>query len=698
MSLVNIETRINAKCERARKAAGSANGARLDVPLQRPEIPFVMGARAGELDALVRSMRTRHHRSASVPADQGDLRKHDNMKKAAYNIRPECDTSASAAVGPRLDIENTDFYGISRAMILEWPSKSDLDLILCSQVAISALLHGLICRPYAELFRGDIPSAQDVLQPPHEGLHPVLVARKLLLLATFLQSIPTSAVDGLNDMSADYRVVMLSVFKAATRLVTTNEELITTLEGIECVMMESMFLNNAGNLRRAWLANRRAMNMAQVMGLHIDATSAVAVLEKGTRDRIDPRYMWFRLVVSDRYLSLMLGLPQGMMKSSFAEPKMLEGCTPLERMERMESVAASLVLQRSSQERIDLASTYKIDKMMRDAAALMPPQWWLADTKLAAISDDSGRALEESVRLTAQFAHHHLLVQLHLPYILLRSSRELSYDYNKMVAANSSREVLVRFITYRSSSSTPAYCRGIDFISFIASTTLCLAHMQALSGPQVRDVGTMFNTFQSLQHQRLSDRGLLERTLEVMETMASENDDLVAGKIVRILRPLLDIESNSLKGGCYHITVSTETLTESEVVSNVGEGVSRVWIQIPHFGTIRIEHCPPSMGEAGPGSWISTTVDSSLSVLNEPRFMTMGDDETHPHSQAVPSFPEVTGELDSNRTSMNSGVLINSRENHLLPVPSPDLDDWVLQGVDMALFNSLTAGDFEFAL
>ncbi|KAF3083658.1 hypothetical protein TWF102_011211 [Orbilia oligospora] len=624
---------------------------------------------------------------------------HNNMKKAACNIRPKCDTSASAAVGPRLDIENTDFHGISRALILEWPSKSDLDLILCAQVGISALLHGLICRPYAELFRGDIPSAQDVLQPPHEGLHPVLVARKLLLLATFLQSIPTSAVDGLNEMSADYRVVMSSVFKAATRLVTTNEELITTLEGIECVMMESMFLNNAGNLRRAWLANRRAMNMAQIMGLHIDATSsAVIVLEKDTHDRIDPKYMWFRLVVSDRYLSLMLGLPQGVMESSFAEPNMLEGCTPLERMERMESVAASLVLQRSSQERIDLASTYKIDKMMRDAAALMPPQWWLVDTKLTAISDDSSRVLEESVRLTAQFAHHHLLVQLHLPYILLPSSRELSYDYSKMVAANSSREVLVRFIAYRSSSSTPAYCRGIDFISFIASTALCLAHMQTVSGPQARDVGTMFNTFQSLQHQRLSDRGLLERTLEVMEMMAFESNDLVAGKIVSILRPLLDIESNSLKGGCYHITVSTENLTESEVVSNVGDGVSRVRIQIPHFGTIQIEYCPPSMGEAGPGSWISTTADSSLSVLNEPRFITRGDDETRPHSQAVPSFPKVTGALDSNRTSMNSGVLTNSRENHLLPVPSPDLDDWVLQGVDIALFNSLTAGDFEFAL
>ncbi|KAK6497310.1 hypothetical protein TWF506_004783 [Arthrobotrys conoides] len=601
--------------------------------------------------------------------------------------------SASAAILnlPSLDNANTDFQGISRALISNWPNKSDLDLIFSVRIRISALLHGLICRPYAELFAGDVPSAQDALQPPHEGMHPVLVARKLLLLATFLQSIPTSAAGGLVGMGADYRVIMSRVFNAATRLVTTNDELITTIEGVECVMMESMYLNNAGNLRRAWLANRRAMGIAQMMGLHINATSLpVVVLEKETHDRIHPRYMWFRLVVSDRYLSLMLGLPQGTAESSFAEQRMLDGCTPLERMERMESVAASLVLQRNKKERIELTSTHKIDTMLRDAAALMPPQWWLMGTNLAAITDDTAKALEESIRLTAQFAHHHLLVQLHLPYIILPPSRELNYDYNKMIAANSSREVLMRFVAYRGSSSTPAYCRGIDFISFIASTTLCLAHMQAMSQ---QDTTTTCTTFQSLRHQRLNDRGLLERTLEIMEVMSVENDDAVARRIASILRPLLDIESNSLKGGHYHIGVSAETnLMESEVVDNVGGGMSGVRIRIPYFGTVRIEHHPDLPGQADLGSHVSTTTDSNLVVICEPASINTSDEG------ARTALPELTRAIDSNGIVLNSDTASLEGEDLVVPSLAVELDDWVLQGVDMALFNSLTAGDFDFTL
>ncbi|KAK6330098.1 hypothetical protein TWF718_003526 [Orbilia javanica] len=619
----------------------------------------------------------------------------------------ESGSSTACTLNPSPNPENTDLENITRALILEWPKESDLDLILGIPVGASTLLHGLICRPYAELFAENILSPQDVLQPPLEVIHPVLVARKLLLLATFLQSIPLAAAEKLAGMSSHYLTVMSHVFNAATRLVTSNDDLITTLEGIECVMMESMYLNNAGNLRRAWLANRRAMGIAQMMRLHVNATSQPNItLEKETRDRIDPKYMWFRLVVSDRYLSLMLGLPQGTVENSFAESQMLDKCTPLERMERMESVAASLILRRDNKERIDLLSTHKIDTMLRDAAALMPPRWWLADTKLTSLSGDDTEALQESVRLTAQFAHYHLLAQLHLPYILLRSSKELNYDYNKTIAANSSREVLTRFVAYRSSSSTPAYCRGIDFISFIASVTLCLAHMQAMNS---QAVGPTCATFQSLQHQRLSDRGLLEVTLEIMETMASENNDAVARKISSILRPLLNIESNSLQGGCYHISASPDTdAREPQPVGDFGEATNGVSIHIPHFGTIKIEHRTTLTGQSSADPQIPTLIDSNSVVAMD--HSTGGKDNTtrlaeHEYTaqeplgmdwQAATSFLEARAPLHLNEGLI--GPATAGPRGESLPVPSlgVELDDWVLQGVDLALFNSLTTGDFNF--
>lgn len=110
-------------------------------------------------------------------------------------------------------------------------------------------------------------------------------------------------------MSSDYRTTMSLVVKTASRLVTSNDELLDTLEGIECLMIESMYHNNAGHLRRAWLINRRAMAFAQLMGLHTGDCRSTKILKKDTRSRIGPEYMWFRIVASDRYLSLMLGLP-----------------------------------------------------------------------------------------------------------------------------------------------------------------------------------------------------------------------------------------------------------------------------------------------------------------------------------------------------------------------------------------------------
>ena len=166
---------------------------------------------------------------------------------------------------------------------------------------------------------------------------------------------------------------MSRAFSSTTRLVTSNDELVNSLEGIECIMIESMYLNNAGNLRRAWLANRRAMVMAQMMGLHGSAKSSSMFLEDESRERIDPDYMWFRIVCSDRYLSLMLGLPQGSPEDTSSNA--LDNFMPVDRMERLESIASGLILQRNRTERTDLVATRRIDKLLLEAAESMPPDW-----------------------------------------------------------------------------------------------------------------------------------------------------------------------------------------------------------------------------------------------------------------------------------------------------------------------------------
>jgi hypothetical protein len=169
------------------------------------------------------------------------------------------------------------------------------------------------------------------MQPPVMGAHPVLIARKFLTLASYLQSLSPTSTRRLDNSGVNHHAIMSSAVQTVRSRVTCNEELLQSIEGIECLMIESMYQNNAGNLRSAWHSIRRAMLIAQMMGLHrTNKPDSVTVLETETQVRVDPEYLWFRLMRMNRYLSLMLGMLQGTPNNDFAEPHVLELCTPME--------------------------------------------------------------------------------------------------------------------------------------------------------------------------------------------------------------------------------------------------------------------------------------------------------------------------------------------------------------------------------
>lgn len=97
----------------------------------------------------------------------------------------------------------------------------------------------------------------------------MLVARKLLLLGTFLLGIHPSSVQALEKQGISYQYTMSRVVNSAVRLVTTNDELTGSVEGPECIMLEAMYHNYAGNLHKSWMAIRRACAVAQMMALAV---------------------------------------------------------------------------------------------------------------------------------------------------------------------------------------------------------------------------------------------------------------------------------------------------------------------------------------------------------------------------------------------------------------------------------------------
>ncbi|KAK8110634.1 uncharacterized protein PG998_007091 [Apiospora kogelbergensis] len=605
--------------------------------------------------------------------------------KSSLDSETAVDRTCPARLRPSSSTES-QHDEIYRALLELWPNEEERDSILHFQVHASTLYHGIIFKPYSHFL------SDKMYEPPHKllklppsGSHPVSIARKTLLLASWLQDMPpiSSTTTG-QHRTGSYYDYASQLVGAAARLVTSDDELVCSIEGVECLMIESMYLNNGGQLRRAWLTNRKAMAIAQMLGLHQEQESSTSsgayIDENASRPRIDPGYMWLRLVLSDRYLSLMLGLP------------------------------------------------LNIDNLLQEATACMPPQWWIGDFVFISslVYPDISEDFPESLRLVNHIAYHHLLIQLHLPYMLQDppSTSPNAYDYSKMTAAIASRAVLLMWVNFRASQARSKFCRGIEFIAFTASMTLCLAHMECgRRRSNGSTSGGSSSAFQALRHQRLGDRGLIERTLQIMEHMASQNKDAVAQKISVLLSPLLQLECDSASGVECRVTASLQSSDaaigpESQWTRAASDGMTPgvLSIQIPYFGNIKIEHCRESAGGSIDPSALSQDQGCMASASKGDGFddpingiHRLGYELTTAQSanadwQVVPSFLDHTSPLrppiqaqathvtsEEDEQAMNSSQYAARPENAHLLVPGLDveLDDWVLQGVDAAFFGSL---------
>ncbi|KAJ5294699.1 hypothetical protein PENANT_c014G10496 [Penicillium antarcticum] len=272
---------------------------------------------------------------------------------------------------------------------------------------------------------------------------------------------------------------MTRVIEKAISLVTTNEELIRSVEGMECIMPETVYQNYAGNLHRAWMAMHRAITVAQMMNLQRGLVSpSLKFIEPETRVTFNPAQTCFKLIQTDRYLSIMLGLPHSSLDDRFPTPQLSDECSPTERMQCIHCAVAGRIIERNNGGFNSLAKAEEDDVLLRKAADEMAPQWWLIPNFIPCSSDGS-KLLRDTLRIMDQLTHYHMLIRLHLPYIFFSPGPR--NNRSKITAINASREILSRYIAFRTSSSAHFYCRGCYFLAFIAINILCIAHINSRS-------------------------------------------------------------------------------------------------------------------------------------------------------------------------------------------------------------------------
>lgn len=277
--------------------------------------------------------------------------------------------------------------------------------------------HELMTMPYTSL-APDQPVSRPERKIPAANAHPVLIARHMLFLASLLRYLHADAHPGIKNLAETPQEMSVRLADLAIRHVTSDDKLLGSVEGLTCIMMESVYHASSGNLRRSWMTARRAITVAQLMGLSSEsARMQLEVLEKDVH--YDARVIWSRLVFLDRFLCLLLGLPQACNDRNMDYDMISKTNLQLARLEEVHCMVASGIIERNSHraDAGDAIITTSLDLELQKAARDVPSKWWLVP-QFSKLGADGSSRIWETGRLFAQVLHYNLLNQLHLPYML----------------------------------------------------------------------------------------------------------------------------------------------------------------------------------------------------------------------------------------------------------------------------------------
>lgn len=380
--------------------------------------------------------------------------------------------------------------------------------------------------------------------------HPSFVARALLLIATSLQQLPRDYdISQLSlPLSADD---LMEKFLSKTTLVTSNDELIGTLEGLECLALHGLYYSNAGKPRRAWLCFRRALEVAQLMGLHNRMRLSDNDAEPEPLGRL--KHVWWMIFKADRYIAMVLGLPYGIAnKHCDLETDNIEALGVSREevyMRKLAIIAGDIIDRNQASKTPAFTATQEIDEKLEALARSMPASWWELPT--LPWSGEPQMLARLNSRVLAQFYHYQFEALLHLPF-MLRSAAEPRFSYNKAGCLKASRQVISRYMLLRQQFAGFHFvCKITDFQAFTAVIILLLNLLEP------RDDGTQ-------QQLDAHDWQEIDRVVRIFADETAGIDNAVATQGLKVIKTL------------------------SAMGRSAGPNTGSMKLAIPYFGTISI--------------------------------------------------------------------------------------------------------------
>ncbi|QSZ33007.1 hypothetical protein DSL72_002592 [Monilinia vaccinii-corymbosi] len=475
---------------------------------------------------------------------------------------------------------------------------------------------------------------------------PATIAQTLLYIAVCLQQVPHGFDASKLGFTTTIEARVDKIISTVSGLVTSDDELVASVQGLECLILQGLFHMNAGNLRRAWLTFRRAMNIGQLMGLHKREELGSTPLPPGGH------HLWRSLMQADRYLSLLLGMPAGAEDSvilpheTFSNPNIDHD---LLFIRKLTNLAGGIINRNQSEYIHAFASTQELDEKLDNIGREMPPSWWEVPSYIETVSKDSKSAAKFD-RIMSQIYYFQLESFLHLPF-MVRAATERRYEYSKFTCLKSSREIIYRYLTIRRSGTRSFCCKVVDFGAFTACVTLLLSVLETppVGGDNI-----------TIQVQKRSDKELVETVLGVMNQCAIE-EDIMAIQSVDVIKKLL---------------ASTST-------------TGNLRLTIPYFGTISIARTPAPLTP-------NDIIQQSTPTLTNP---SSSATTPNPIPHMIPGESQATtqNQFDPMSCSWVAQPIVSFKSSQFPPLePEHQIEDWSgLQADHTMFFDSLLNTDLE---
>jgi hypothetical protein len=481
---------------------------------------------------------------------------------------------------------------------------------------------------------------------------PAEVAKIMLCIANSVYQMPAGFDWSRLQLRESPEEFMERYINTVNRLIILDDEIAATVDGIECILLESKYQINMGRPRRAWLLMHKAIAFAQLLGLHR--------LSSRKPEQPDGEYarqvsLWCHLFACDKFLSLMLGLPY-IVQEQYCAPYIpgpnIEGFPGSTEGEiflvKMIPIITKIVDRNQSPTPMPYSATLRIDQDVEELYNAQNPAWWTT-------SMFPGVTPEVHFdRLQAQFYHHQTRVFLHMPF-MLKSSADKRYQYSHTAALDSARQMICYYEALRLDAKVgPFICKLLDFQAFTAAMLLLLN----LCGYAQQSRGAV--VMQPDLDQDQQDSALIDTTINLLRDASNEAGGVVAQQCYKALEMVAEI-----RHGC-----DEDRLCDTERNS--------CQISIPYFGTVTL----------APGKNFIVPKAGTYPKPGEPRKKSMATTPCMNMTTGLPTPPSLPS--CSTQPSPLSANLDRTFDSSLPdPRAAYGATDWIAQGMGSASYEDV---------